>query len=563
MRRSRSAVVLLAILLLAASMRLLFLDADPPLGLRDSGPYHDEGQYTHNARNMALFGVWETDEYNNMFISPILNGLTYISFRLLGVGHWQARLVIALFSLGTLICLYVGIRKLGSVRLALLAVALLGIDCYFLIYSRVALMDVPTVFWMTLAFCGWQYAITGRTWGAIVAGSAAAMAWVFKSLALPFLAVPFLALGLFFLFQPQKRSDMRRNLRLALWMVAGMAVVLLAWWFIFYLPNQPEVAFYISTFASERTPANWGNLWDALRRNLFYLEPAQRTPFLFVLGAIGALALLAQRPWNRSAAGWSFLGVWLAMYAGILLLSPYSPGRYWMTIMPPLAAFSAYGLRALIYPEQHELFVGSGRLSKLSCFLVLTLPAAALFIVSQSFLYWNTELYRRAIRYPLYALAAANVLLANPMTPGFAKLRAAWLAFVRKNRLAVAGIISCLLLVWNLGCYGGLLQQRRYTLTTSAKWLETLLPAGSVILGAGATTVTMQTDFVTIPTWTPVNNWVNGVEPWAAYQADYWIEALYFDDGELFIPPAPGAELLATFEAQGRVMAVWRLPRSK
>lgn len=36
-------------------MRLLFLNADPPLGLLDSGPYHDEGQYTHN---MALFGVW-------------------------------------------------------------------------------------------------------------------------------------------------------------------------------------------------------------------------------------------------------------------------------------------------------------------------------------------------------------------------------------------------------------------------------------------------------------------------------------------------------------------------
>jgi hypothetical protein len=285
-------------------------------------------------------------------------------------------------------------------------------------------MDVPTVFWMTLAFCGWQYAVTGHTWGAIVAGSAAAMAWVFKSLALPFLAVPFLALGLFFLLQPQNRSDVRRTLRLVLGMLAGMAVVVLVWWFTFYLPNQPEVAFYISTFASERTPANWANLWDALRRNIFYLEPAQRTPFLFVLSAIGTLVLLAQRPWSKSARGWSFLGVWLAMYAGILLLSPYSPGRYWMTLMPPLAAFSAYGLRALIYPERYELFVGSGRLSKLSCFLVLTLPAMALFIVSQSFLYWNTDLYRRAIRYPLYALAAANVVLANPMMPGFAKLRA-------------------------------------------------------------------------------------------------------------------------------------------
>ena len=416
---------------------------------------------------------------------------------------------------------------------------------------------------MTLAFWGWEYAVTGDTWGALVAGMAAAMAWVFKSLALPFLAAPFLALGLFSFLQQQNRSDMRRTLRLGLWVLMGIAVVVLAWWFIFYLPNQPKVAFYISTFASERTPANWGNLWDALRRNIFYLEPAQRTPFLFVLSAIGGLALLAQRPWSRSAAGWSFLGVWLAMYAGILLLSPYSPGRYWMTIMPPLAAFSAYGLRALIYPEQYALFVGSGRLSKLSCFLVLALPAAALFIISQSFLYWNTELYRRAIRYPLYALAAVNVLLVNPMTPGFAKLRAGWLAFVHRKRLTVASIIAGLLLVWNLGCYGGLLQQRRYTLTTGANWLETFLPAGSVILGAGATTVTMQTDFVTIPTWTPVNNWVNGLQPWSVYNADYWIEALYSENGELFIPPVPEAELLATFEAQGRMMAVWHLPRSK
>lgn len=54
-RSARRVAVLASIFFIATAMRLLFLNADPPLGLLDSGPYHDEGQYTHN---MALFGVW-------------------------------------------------------------------------------------------------------------------------------------------------------------------------------------------------------------------------------------------------------------------------------------------------------------------------------------------------------------------------------------------------------------------------------------------------------------------------------------------------------------------------
>lgn len=539
-------------------MRLLFLNADPPLGLLDSGPYHDEGQYTHNARNMALFGVWQTDDYNNMYISPVLNLLTFVSFRLFGVGHWQARLVTALFSLGALLCLFDGLRRMEGLSIASLAVALLGLDYFFLIYSRVALMDVPTVFWMTLAFCGWQRAVSGSRVGAVIAGAAAAMAWVFKTLALPFIAVPFLSLLVLIVVKRNRRTT-GYYLRIGGWILIGVGAVLAVWYAAFYWPNQADVSYYMTVFSQERMPSGWRDLLVAAWRNFRWLEPTRLTPFLFVFGATGVLALLAERPWSLIASGWSFLGMWLIVFATMLYVSPYSPGRYWTTVMPPLAAFGAYGLWAITHPSGRLLYESEAAWSKFCFALLLMLPAIVLFVLAQNFVLFAPALNRRAVRYPLYALALANVLAALPVMPWFLRFRAwlaAWMAR-RGSTVLIAAIAA--VLTWNLGHYLAMVQQRQYTLVESARWLDDFLPDGAVVLGSGATTVTIETDLVAIPTWLPNNDWVNGDRPWDKYQADYWIEAMRDYNGIAYTPPV-AAELISVFEAQGRPMGVWRLP---
>ena len=62
---------LLAILLVGASLRVLFPTADPPWRTTVGVVWHDEGAWTHNARNRALFGAWRLDAWNPMFIAQM------------------------------------------------------------------------------------------------------------------------------------------------------------------------------------------------------------------------------------------------------------------------------------------------------------------------------------------------------------------------------------------------------------------------------------------------------------------------------------------------------------
>ena len=69
------------LLTLLLCIRLFLLTADPPYDLSTSGgPYGDPGGYSFNARNMVLYGTWEVDDYNMMFMSIPPHLLTFISF---------------------------------------------------------------------------------------------------------------------------------------------------------------------------------------------------------------------------------------------------------------------------------------------------------------------------------------------------------------------------------------------------------------------------------------------------------------------------------------------------
>jgi hypothetical protein len=75
-----------AILVIAGALRTVWLTSDPPTTTSVGVPWHDEGAWVHSARNRALWGVWRTDNWNPMFLTPVFTGLEYGAFRLFGVG---------------------------------------------------------------------------------------------------------------------------------------------------------------------------------------------------------------------------------------------------------------------------------------------------------------------------------------------------------------------------------------------------------------------------------------------------------------------------------------------
>jgi hypothetical protein len=105
---------LLAILLVALMLRILFPAADPPWRSTVGVVWHDEGAWVHNARNKALFGEWRQDEWNPVFIAPVFTALEYASFTAFGVGVRQARLVSEVAGLLSVLLLALGVRRVAE-----------------------------------------------------------------------------------------------------------------------------------------------------------------------------------------------------------------------------------------------------------------------------------------------------------------------------------------------------------------------------------------------------------------------------------------------------------------
>ena len=118
MRRTRFWSLLAVILLAAAAVRALYPLADPPWRAAVGVVWHDEGAWTHNARNKALFGAWRQDEWNPVYIAPVFTALEYESFALLGVGLRQARLVSEAAGVVSVLLLALGLPASRSERRA-------------------------------------------------------------------------------------------------------------------------------------------------------------------------------------------------------------------------------------------------------------------------------------------------------------------------------------------------------------------------------------------------------------------------------------------------------------
>jgi hypothetical protein len=157
------------LLVLACVARLMWLDADPYFN-DWIGYITDEGRWTATARSMALYG--EPANYGmarlHLTLAPVFQGITWLTFKLLGVGLWTARLFVALCGAGLLIALLT-LRSHVAGWPWLLGVAVLGFDNTLLNLSRVALPEVPALFFTLLSFL--VLALRGdRRWSTPVAG---------------------------------------------------------------------------------------------------------------------------------------------------------------------------------------------------------------------------------------------------------------------------------------------------------------------------------------------------------------------------------------------------------
>ncbi len=408
----RFAIVLTAIILLALSMRAVFPRADPPWFSQVGVVWHDEGAWVHNARNRALTGQWqiEGDRWNPIYITPVLTGLEYLSFRSFGVGLWQARLVSEVMGVLSVLLLGLGVARIGGRLAGLVAAGLLATNFVSVMYDRAALMEATMVSLMVAAWYGYARASASPRWG-IAAGAAALLAYFTKASAVFFvLALAVDALVTIALAAPIDTDAWWRRWRRpgiaagrdplvagaagAWYTLGGLVVAGVLGLVIFVGPHWQEYRFYNWQMSVTRKPVY---TLEALVGRASWLpvvhEFFTRMWTVTALAVCSGLGLFLR--WRKVAPAERLLALWIVLGAMELVLHDVGNERRLVFLIPGLVALAAL----CIARDRRLLDEGLARVGRRRALLAAPVVLGGLYLVSGS-----------AIRLPFVKEVHAGVL---------------------------------------------------------------------------------------------------------------------------------------------------------
>ena len=342
----RFAALLALIVVVAVLLRALFPTADPPWRASVGVFWHDEGAWTHNARNRALYGAWTQDEWNPMYIAPVFTGLEYASFALFGVGLRQARLVSEVAGVVSVLLIALGVADLSNRRAGLIAGGLLATNYVYVMYDRAALMEATMIAFIVAAWYGFVRAQRSAPWG-LVSAAAALLAYFSKAAAAFFVV----ALGLEAVLRLRDPDAARR--RAAWWTLAGLAVAAAVSLAVLVGPHWSEYRFYNIQISVMRKPSyDLKSLKDRLTWFPILHDLFTRMWLVTVVGVLSALGALVR--WTRLGPGERLLLLWLGLGALQLIVHDVGNERYLTYLIPGLVAMAALALgrdRRLLPPE--------------------------------------------------------------------------------------------------------------------------------------------------------------------------------------------------------------------
>jgi 4-amino-4-deoxy-L-arabinose transferase-like glycosyltransferase len=458
----------LAIAILAALLRGLYPTADPPWRTTVGVVWHDEGAWTHNARNRALWGAWRTDNWNPLYVAPVFTGLEYASFATFGVGTWQARLVPMVLGVIAVVALGCGVARIGGRRAGLGAAILLATNYVGTMYDRAAIMEGPMAAAIVVSWWAFAKAQDRPVWGG-AAGVAAIGAYFIKAAAIFFVG----AIGLTALVAialPGAAGDRRRAA--GLWTLAGLAVAGVVALVFFVGPEWSEYRFYNWQMSVTRKPS-----YDAqslLNRVSWFPVLHDVLSRMWIVLALGLAAFVARAlDWFRRPPAEQLLVLWVGVGVFELLLHDVGNERRFVFLIPALAALAALAIAAdrAIVPAWLAPLRGWQRLA----FVPLALYAT--YIVSGS-------LVRLAFLYdvrPAVRTGAALALLATVLAWAF---RRRLVAAARQSWTPAAAVI--LVAIIGLGGVGQFVQfaaGRSYKNVEASRELGRRLAPGTPVHG--------------------------------------------------------------------------------
>jgi 4-amino-4-deoxy-L-arabinose transferase-like glycosyltransferase len=461
---------LLAVLMLAVTLRTIFPTADPPWRTTVGVVWHDEGAWTHNARNRALFGQWRLDAWNPIFLAPVFTGLEYASFATFGVGTWQARLVsMSLGSLAVLL-LALGVTRVGGRLAGLTAAVLLATNYVYVMYDRAAIMESSMAAFVVMSWYGYVRAQRQPAWG-LFAAVAAYLAYFTKAAAAFSLAA--LVLACVWSFFADRDSKDERPRAAAMWTIAGLCIAGAIALAVFVLPWWSEYRFYNWQMSVTRKPSyDLKSLIDRVSWFPVLHDVFTRMWPVYVIGLIGWASRLVR--WRHISAAERLLVLWVGVGCAEMILHDVGNERRFVFLLPAFVALASLTLARdfRLLPAEAASWTRARALLVLPLVLYLAYVAIG-------------PLARLAYLYEVGPSARLTGVLAVIAT---ALLYLAWPALMRwgstsawSARAAVA--LVTLIVVGNLVQFWQFAAERTYKNIEASRALGHILPPGTLVHG--------------------------------------------------------------------------------
>ena len=476
-------------------LRGLWLTADPPAQHSVGVVWHDEGAWAHNARNRALFGVWQTDEWNPVFVAPVFVALEYTAFRVFGVGTWQARLVPVVSGLGALVLLMAGLSALAGWRAALVGGWLLATEFTWVMWNRAALMESTMTAFIVAAWAAYAMIERRPQWG-LVAGAAATLAFFTKASAAFFVAALLAdALATLALARlPRLRTRLaiaaptREVARGALLAVAGLVITGVVIGAVFVWPHWSEYHFYNWQMSVERKPSyDFASFRDRASWLPIVNDFFTRMWLVLAFAAVAIAGLLARwrdvRPAERLLVLWVFLG-----FLELTIHDAGNERRYVMFIPALIALASLVAAGGRWLPERLATTAWKSRF--------IGLP----FVLALGYLVFGSAIRPAFLgrimigEYSTAVWTAAGLSVATGLVLLIFWTRAtAWLSARRVTALGAA-VLVVLSLAWNLGQYVRWAAARTNLNYRASVALGRVLPPGTLVQGKLANGLSLENE---------------------------------------------------------------------
>jgi 4-amino-4-deoxy-L-arabinose transferase-like glycosyltransferase len=467
MSERRFWTALAAVLLLGSVLRSLFPAADPPWRPTVGVVWHDEGAWTHNARNKALHGAWVEDEWNPVYIAPVFTGLEYLSFATFGVGLRQARLVSEIAGAISVLLLALGVRRLAGNAAGLMAGGLAATNYVYVMYGRAAIMEALMAAFIVASWYCSTRAEREPSWGA-ASGLMAALAFFTKAAAAFYVG----ALGLAALVRILVDRDGEDARRAALWTLAGLAISFAVIGAFFVLPHWTDYWFYNWQVSVTRKPAY--DLASIAQRVTWFPvlhDTFSRSWPQLLLTVLGAWSIAAR--WRTASQSERLLLLWVGLGALELLAHDVGNERRFVFLLPAMAAFTALALvgRSFDFAPSSAFLRWLAAPLVFYSWYVLTAPLARLFFLADV----HAHVLHAAVR-----LSAAAAVLGGALTLFILRRTDGLLLFVRP-RGAIA--LFVVLLAWDIYQFAGYASGRTYKNYQAMLVLARTLPPGTPVQG--------------------------------------------------------------------------------